>query len=69
MCYSDMFYSTEMLRFNNNTQYKTVTGGLITIAIIVLVTVGFASMISNTLNKSAITFSMNVMKSIDPPFF
>ena len=50
-----MFYSAEMLRYNKDTQYKTVTGGLMTIGIIVLVVIGFFSMISQTLNKTAIT--------------
>lgn len=41
-----MFYSTEMLRYNKDTQYQTVTGGIVTIGIIVMVITGFFSMIS-----------------------
>ena len=65
----DMFYSSQMLRYDNDTEYKTVTGGIITISIIILVTVGFASMISDTFNRTAITASLNIAKSNDPTFF
>ena len=58
-----------MLRYDNETEYKTVTGGIITISIIILVTIGFASMITDTLNKTAISSSLNVQKSNDPTFY
>ena len=58
-----------MLRYDNDTEYKTVTGGIITISIIILVTVGFANMISDTFNRTAITASLNIAKSNDPTFF
>jgi len=56
----DMFYSSEMLRYESDTEYKTITGGMITISIIAVVTIGFASMIADTLNRTAITASLNV---------
>ncbi len=65
----DMFYSSQMLRYDNDTEYKTVTGGIITISIVVLVTVGFMSMISDTFNRTAITASLDIAKSNDPTFY
>ena len=66
-CSIDMFYSSEMLRYENKKEYKTITGGLVTISIVVMVIVGFANMISDTLNKTAITSSLDIQKSNDPP--
>lgn len=68
-CSIDMFYSSEMLRYDNDTEYKTVTGGIITISIIILVTIGFASMITDTLNKTAINSSLNIEKNNNPTYF
>ncbi len=65
----DMFYSSEMLRYDNDTEYKTVTGGIITISIIILVTIGFASMITGTLNKTAISSSLDINTSNNPTYF
>lgn len=65
----DMFYSTEMLRYDSDTEYKTITGGVITLSIVVMVTVGFASMIVDTLNRTAITSSLNIQKSNDPTYY
>ena len=68
-CSIDMFYSSEMLRYENKKEYKTITGGLVTISIVVMVIVGFANMISDTLNRTAITSSLNNEKSNNPPFY
>jgi hypothetical protein len=65
----DMFYSSEMLRYESDTQYKTITGGIITISIVAMVTIGFASMITDTLNRTAITSSLNIRKSNDPTYY
>jgi hypothetical protein len=58
-----------MLRYDNDTEYKTVTGGIITISIIILVTIGFASMITDTLNKTAISSSLDINTSNNPTYF
>lgn len=45
----DLFYSNEILRYNSTSQYKTITGGIISIAIIIAILVGFSQMIINTM--------------------
>jgi hypothetical protein len=65
----DMFYSSEMLRYDTDTEYKTITGGIITISIVAMVTIGFASMIVDTLNRTAITANLNIQKSNDPTYY
>lgn len=42
---NDFFYSTEMLRFNEESDYKTLTGGFISLGIIIAILVGFMGMI------------------------
>jgi len=56
-----------MLRYNQDTQYKTTTGGIITLGMIIMVTVSFLSMISQTLNKTAIDSNVNILRSRSPP--
>lgn len=65
----DMFYSSEMLRYDSDTEYKTITGGIITLSIVAMVTIGFASMIVDTFNRTAITSSLNIQKSNDPTYY
>ena len=48
-----------MLRYNDDTHYQTVTGGLISATIVVLVIAGFYNMISETLNRTAISYTLN----------
>ena len=61
-----MFSSSEMLRYNEDAQYQTFTGGIFSLGIILTVIAGFFSMISQTLNRTAITSSLNVITSSDP---
>lgn len=62
----DMFCSSELLRYNSETQYKTLTGGLFSISIIIFIVIGFASMISDTLNRTTIASSVQTIKQSDP---
>lgn len=65
----DMFYSTQMLRYRKDKQYSTITGGLVSLAIIVMVVAGFFSMIWQTLNRTAINSSATAIKSNNPPLY
>lgn len=58
----DMFCSSQLLRYNSNTEYKTLTGGLISFLIIISMIIVFTSMVSNTLNKSIINSKMITFK-------
>jgi hypothetical protein len=51
---NDLFYSTEMLRFDKEMEYRSITGGIFSLGIIVAVLVGFASMIIDTLALNTI---------------
>lgn len=62
----DMFCSSELLHYNSETQYKTLTGGLFSISIIIFIVIGFASMISDTLNRTTIASSVQTIKQSDP---
>ncbi len=42
---NDIFYSSELLRYEKENQFQTVTGGLLSIDIWVTVIVSFASMV------------------------
>ncbi len=64
---TDMFCSSQLLRYNSETQYKTMTGGLLSLAIIIVIIVGFANMISDTLQRTSITSSLTINKQSDPP--
>jgi len=66
---ADLFYSSELLRFKGDTEYKTFTGGIISISLVAMVIAGFLSMISETLNKTAISSTLSEYKSSDPPFY
>ncbi len=63
----DFFYSRDMLRYEDDEDYKTLTGGIASIGIIVAIVIGFASMILDTLNLTSITTSTQVIKNVTPP--
>ena len=56
-----------MLRYNKGTQYRTVTGGIVTLGIMIMVIIGFFSMISKTMNKTAIDSTTTMITSNNPP--
>lgn len=65
---NDLFYATEMLRYDKELEYRSFTGGLLSIAIIIAVIIGFASMILDTLSLSTITFVTTITKDTNPSF-
>lgn len=65
---NDLFYATEMLRYDKELEYRSFTGGLLSIAIIIAVIIGFASMILDTLSLSSINFVESITKNTDPSF-
>ena len=64
----DLFYSSEMLRYENQLEYKSLTGGILSLALIVTVIVGFANMIILTMRRENISSVKEVMRQSDPPF-
>jgi hypothetical protein len=63
---NDLFYATEMLRFDKEMEYRSITGGLFSLAIIVAVLVGFASMIVDTLSLNTINSVQLITKDSEP---
>lgn len=64
---ADFFYSRDMLRYEDEEEYKTFTGGITSIGIIIAIIIGFASMILDTLNLTSISTSTQVIKNVIPP--
>lgn len=64
---TDFFYSKEMLRYDDDEDYKTLTGGIVSLGIIVAIVIGFASMILSTLNRTTISTSTQIIKNVIPP--
>jgi len=64
---NDFFYSSEMLRYNSEMEYKTLTGGFISLGIIITIVIGFASIIIDTFNLNIITTNTEIVKHSNPP--
>jgi hypothetical protein len=60
-----MFYASEMFRYNSETQYKTLTGGILSIGVIVTIVIAFFSMIQDTLNRTTITYTLEDYQDSD----
>lgn len=63
---TDFFYSTELLRYDDELEYKTLTGGFVSLAIIITITVGFANMILDTLALNTFNITTENIKNIIP---
>lgn len=63
----DMFCSSELLRYNAESQYKTLTGGILSLAIVCVIAGGFFNMVLDTLDRVTITSSLITTKRSDPP--
>lgn len=58
-----------MLRYNKDSQYQTFTGGIVSIAVVIVVIAGFFNMISETINRTAISSTVNVITTSNPPAY
>ena len=65
----DFFYTAEVLRVRSQPDYKTLLGGLTSIAIIVALLVSFYTKIIDTLDKILITSSLDATVYDDPTPF
>jgi archaellum biogenesis protein FlaJ (TadC family) len=54
---SDFFNSFHILRYKQEAEYRTFTGGLISVGVIITIIIAFASMILDTVNRVTISFS------------
>ncbi len=49
-------------------EYKSLTGGILSMALIITILVGFANMIILTLQREQISSDKTITKHSDPPF-
>lgn len=63
---ADIFYTSSLLRFGEESEYRSVTGGISSILMVVTLVVVFYSKISETLNKQIITSSTKDLYQRDP---
>lgn len=65
--FSDFFYSYQLLRYEDQQEYRTLTGGIISLAITITILIGFANMIVSTFDRSDFTTNKFVTKNEFPP--
>ena len=62
----DFFYQSNFLRYKDEAEYNTITGGIISFTIILLVTITFSGKVSQTLSKINIESSEQFNYDKDP---
>ena len=56
--HADLFYSSEILKYNSETQYKTLSGAIFSLIIMGAIVTGFYSMIISTMERTSITSNL-----------
>lgn len=62
----DLFPATQFIRYKGDAQYTTATGGFVSVAVIVIFMILFASMAIKTVNREIINATTTVNSEIDP---
>lgn len=62
----DLFPTSKLIRYNGESEYTTVTGGLISTAVLVIFIILFSSMGIRTIRKEIIITSKETAKDIEP---
>ena len=63
---ADLFHSAQMLRYKSDPDYKTITGGIISLITIIAVVFAFSNMIISTMERTSISSKIEVKKTGDP---
>lgn len=63
----DLFPTSTFLRYKGDTDYTTATGGCLSITVIIVFVILFASMGVKTLKKQIINTSSETLYEVDPP--
>lgn len=63
---NDFFHSVQLFRYEKESDYRTFTGGLISLVIIIVITIGFAQMIISTFNLTTISYTLKIEKKTNP---
>ena len=58
----DLFSSSEIIKYNSETTYKTFSGALFSLVIIAAIIFGFSSMIISTMEKTKLTSTLEIQK-------
>ena len=62
----DFFQSSKLLRYNGDAEYKSTSGGIVSMTVVIIFIILFSSMGMKTLRKEIITASSNTENEIDP---
>ena len=62
----DLFPNAQLLRYNGESDYTSLTGGILSVAVIVIFIVLFANMGFKTVNKDLITSSIYTEQEVEP---
>lgn len=63
----DLFSSSQFLRFKSDAETKTLTGGVVSLGIMLFLTITFATMIIDTFDKVLITAVADSTQADEPP--
>ena len=63
---SDFFYTTELLRYKKEPEYRTLFGGVLSLIIIIALIATFYNKLIDTLDKVIITSVSNNLNAADP---
>ena len=63
----DFFNSSQLLRYEKENDYRTFTGGFISLGVISVILIGFAKMIFQTISKENINTKSSSLHSLEPP--
>ena len=62
----DLFPNSQLLRYKGDPEYTTATGGFVSLSVIVILIILFASMGFRTINRKIITSSTSTSYSSNP---
>ena len=62
----DFFSTNEFWRYKGHSDFKTLSGGVVSILIMIVMAIMFANIVIKTINKQIITYSMDTLRNSDP---
>lgn len=65
----DFFNTKNLLRFEDQPEYKSVSGAVVSITLIIIFMVIFTNTVLGTLNMTEITASISQSEDVEPTFF
>ena len=65
----DLFRTNELIRYKNNPEFRSTSGGICSIAIIISFTILFTQTIINTFDKKFISSQTSIFEETEPKYF